>query len=83
MASERFFLPRCSICDRPVNLETSKTDEYGNAIHEECAVIQVTGKKKLPLLNSFYMVPKLQPGIRKKMAKIDEATRSPARITHY
>jgi len=29
-------LPRCSLCDKPVLLETSKTDEYGKALHEEC-----------------------------------------------
>jgi hypothetical protein len=59
-------LPKCSVCNRPVDLENAKTDQHGNAIHEECAVIHITGKKKLLLLNSFYNVPKLQPGIRKK-----------------
>jgi hypothetical protein len=61
-------LPRCFFCNHPVELENAKTDEHGNAIHEECAVIQTTGKKKLPLLNSFYIVPipKLQPQVRKK-----------------
>jgi hypothetical protein len=31
-------LPRCCICNAPVLLETSKTDEYGQALHEECYV---------------------------------------------
>jgi hypothetical protein len=26
----------CSICDKPVALETAKTDEVGQAAHEEC-----------------------------------------------
>lgn len=29
---------RCSICGNPVPLETSKTDEQGMAVHEECYV---------------------------------------------
>jgi len=28
----------CYICNKPVNLEQSKTDENGRAIHEECYV---------------------------------------------
>jgi hypothetical protein len=26
----------CPICDKPVKLETAKTDEDGHVIHEEC-----------------------------------------------
>ena len=26
----------CWICGRPVSLENSKTDEYGNVVHSEC-----------------------------------------------
>ncbi len=29
---------RCHICDRAVPLETSKADEYGRAVHEDCYV---------------------------------------------
>ena len=32
----------CSICRKSVELETSKTDERGEAIHEECYVQVVT-----------------------------------------
>jgi len=61
-------LPKCPFCNRPVKFENANTDEHGNAIHEQCAIIQITGKKKLPLLDSFFIVPipKLQPRIRKK-----------------
>ena len=31
-------LARCHICDRAVPLETSKADEYGRAVHEDCYV---------------------------------------------
>jgi anti-sigma regulatory factor (Ser/Thr protein kinase) len=34
-------LPACCICNSPVSLETSKTDEYGQALHEECYVLKV------------------------------------------
>jgi hypothetical protein len=28
--------PLCSICHKPVDLETSKTDHQGKAVHESC-----------------------------------------------
>ena len=33
--------PLCLICNAPVPLETAKTDERGNAIHEECYLLKV------------------------------------------
>jgi hypothetical protein len=32
------WLPRCAICKQSVNLNVSKTDEYGRTVHEECYV---------------------------------------------
>jgi hypothetical protein len=42
------YLPICGICDRPVKLETAKTDEQGKPVHEGCYLlkINVKGKKK-------------------------------------
>ena len=37
--------PHCAICEQPVNLEESKTDEHGNAVHENCYVWTVELKK--------------------------------------
>ena len=37
--------PMCSICDKPVELETSKVDEFGNAVHEGCYLLRVSLKK--------------------------------------
>jgi len=34
-------LPSCCICNDPVLLETSNTDEYGQAVHEHCYVLKV------------------------------------------
>lgn len=34
-------LPRCLLCGKPVPLDTSKTDENGKAIHEECYVLRM------------------------------------------
>ena len=31
----------CRICGKPVAVETSKTDEDGRAIHEDCYVLKV------------------------------------------
>jgi hypothetical protein len=35
------YLP-CSLCDKPVWLESSNADELGNAVHEECYVLKIT-----------------------------------------
>lgn len=35
----------CAICRRPVNIEESKTDEHGHAVHENCYVWTVELKK--------------------------------------
>jgi len=40
-------LPRCSLCDKPVLLETSKTDEYGKALHEECYALKMRLKQAI------------------------------------
>src|ERR1700687_3582625 len=37
--------PVCSICNRPVKLETSKTDERGQAVHEGCYLLKVKVKR--------------------------------------
>jgi hypothetical protein len=34
-------VPLCSFCNLPVKLETSKTDEYGRAIHEACYLMRL------------------------------------------
>ena len=34
-------LPICLICNEPVVLESSKTDENGKAIHEACYLLKV------------------------------------------
>jgi hypothetical protein len=34
----------CSICNKPVDLETAKTDENGKTVHEECYVFKQTLK---------------------------------------
>jgi hypothetical protein len=39
-------LPKCRICSEPVCLETSNTDEYGQALHEECYVLKLCSKKE-------------------------------------
>lgn len=36
----------CCICAGPIPLETSKTDEQGNAVHEECYVSKTIRKFK-------------------------------------
>lgn len=43
-------LPRCCICNAPVLLETSKTDEYGQALHEECYVLKLCVKEEWVVL---------------------------------
>jgi hypothetical protein len=37
------FSPICPICREPVRLEDAKTDEGGNAIHENCYYASLNG----------------------------------------
>lgn len=37
-------IPTCSICHKPVNLETAKIDENGFAVHEDCYVPKIIEK---------------------------------------
>ena len=37
--------PECVICRESVEFEESKADEHGQAIHEECYVSKLVGKK--------------------------------------
>jgi len=39
------YAPICSICKDPVNLEESKTDEHGQAVHENCYIWAVELRK--------------------------------------
>ena len=39
--SHEVWVPRCAICNESVNLEESKTDERGKAVHENCYVCTV------------------------------------------
>jgi hypothetical protein len=41
MPTPKSHLPICSVCNKPVKLETSKIDELGKAIHEGCYVLKV------------------------------------------
>lgn len=31
----------CSICNQPVALEIAKTDDFGQAVHEQCYVLKL------------------------------------------
>jgi hypothetical protein len=35
----------CRMCHKPVAIETAKTDGEGQAIHEDCYLMSVTGKQ--------------------------------------
>jgi hypothetical protein len=41
-------LPKCSICDEPVELETAKTDEDGKPVHEDCYIRRTRLKEITP-----------------------------------
>jgi hypothetical protein len=38
MANPQIFVLICAFCHEPVDLETSKADENGNPVHEDCYV---------------------------------------------
>jgi len=37
--------PPCPICDKPLELETSKTDENGRAVYEHCYIQQLLASR--------------------------------------
>ena len=39
MTSDDPSLINCSLCNKPVDLTTAKTNEAGKAVHEECYVL--------------------------------------------
>jgi len=41
LASSEFALIRCALCQMPVPLESSKTDENGKAVHEQCYLLRL------------------------------------------
>jgi len=47
ISSDMQRVPDCAICNNPVLLETTKTDENGQAVHEECYVLRVLGAADL------------------------------------
>jgi len=55
-------LPRCSICNDPVLLEISKTDEYGQALHEECYVLKLCRKEECYVLKLWWRAEFLKEG---------------------
>jgi hypothetical protein len=53
-SAHAFQLPICCVCAKPVSLESSKTDERGHAVHEECYLFklglieEITAQRKPP-----------------------------------
>jgi hypothetical protein len=37
--------PLCAFCKQPVEMQTAKTDEHGNAVHEHCYFLKLLGAK--------------------------------------
>jgi hypothetical protein len=35
----------CPLCDKPLELETSRTDENGRAVHEHCYIQQLLASR--------------------------------------
>ena len=40
-----FYVRICSICGKRVNVESDKTDDQGNAVHEECCLSRGQNRK--------------------------------------
>jgi hypothetical protein len=45
LVGNAFELTPCVLCDNPVPLGTSKTDEDGKAVHEECYLLRIRLKR--------------------------------------
>jgi hypothetical protein len=46
--------PLCVICHNPVELEISKTDENGHAVHESCYVLKLRQRQATGDANTFH-----------------------------
>jgi hypothetical protein len=53
--------PKCVICKEIVELEESKVDEHGQAIHEQCYVSKLVGKKTTKQQNRMNSESPLTP----------------------
>jgi hypothetical protein len=42
---DRQILLLCSLCDKPVELETTKTDDDGQAVHEDCYARMIANRQ--------------------------------------
>jgi hypothetical protein len=47
------WLPRCVICRKAVDLTESKTDEHGQAVHEDCYPRMLISAGKPSALRTF------------------------------
>jgi len=47
MTNEGTSFHQCAICKSPVNLEYSKADEHGKAVHEVCYVSKLVGERSI------------------------------------
>jgi hypothetical protein len=45
MDGEEIYHPTCVQCGRPVRLEIAKTDEHGQAVHQECYELLLYGEQ--------------------------------------
>ena len=47
----------CSICDKPVVLENTKTDEFGRAVHGECYLLKLCNERNHDSVHRPRQVP--------------------------
>jgi hypothetical protein len=65
MSYKGAWVPPCAICKESVNLEESKTDEHGRAVHENCYVWTVELKKprrRMARMDAVHESPSLLSG---------------------
>ena len=58
--------PTCSLCNLPVPLNSAKTDEDGNAVHEDCYVIKVGAAKRVISFSKTSRADVVKTGERKQ-----------------
>ena len=62
--SHESWLPQCPICKKSVTLEESKTDERGQAVHENCYVWTVELRKPRRHIVQTEVVPEWPSYVR-------------------
>lgn len=57
MSQQEGWHPRCTICNQAVDLNESKADQDGHAVHEDCYVAALSAEKQSQAAVEILVLP--------------------------